>query len=256
MWNYHLCKEMNNFGVGVQWQLPLIQGFVGTFNVPVQKKPVQCFLISRRSWIRGGTRSNIRGLDDQGNVANFVETEQIVVYNGYSCSHIQLRGNPPIFYTEQASTMTTQVKVTRSVEFTNHAFIEHLKILDNDWSYVLCVNLLTQTKREEQLMTEVYEDLMKNNSFKRIRYEFFDYVNAIKTGKHDKVNIFIQKLRPVLENMAFYVEDLTNHQVKLAQRGVIRTSCVDGLDRTNYIQAKLAIAILHVQVFSSGKTFF
>jgi len=252
MWNYHLCKEMNNFGVSVQWQLPLIQGYVGRFMVPVQKKPVECFLISRRSWIRGGTRPNVRGLDDNGNVANHVETEQILCFNNYSCSHIQLRGNPPVFFMEQAATISTQVKMTRSVEFTNQPFIEHLKYLDNDWSYVLCVNLLTMTKREEQLMTEVYEDLMRNNNFKRIRYEYFDYVNTTKTGKMDKVNIFIQKLRPVIENMAFYVEDLTNRQVKLAQRGVIRTSCIDGLDRTNYIQAKLGIAIFNVQLKNLG----
>lgn len=216
----------------------------------VQKKPVECYLISRRSWIRGGTRSNARGLDDQGNVANYVETEQIVVINGYSCSHIQLRGNPPVFFLGTAATMAmaTQLRPTRSVEFTNQAFIEHLKLLDNDWSYVLCVNLMTSTKRDEQLLTDVYENLMKGNEFKRIRYEFFDYVNVVKTGKLDKINIFIQKLRPVLENMAFYAEDLTNRQVKLAQRGVIRTSCVDGLDRTNYIQAKLGVAILNVQV--------
>jgi len=32
-------------------------------------------LISRRSRKRAGTRYNARGLDDEGNVANFCETE-------------------------------------------------------------------------------------------------------------------------------------------------------------------------------------
>ena len=32
-------------------------------------------LISRRSYIMGGTRYNSRGIDNKGNVANFVETE-------------------------------------------------------------------------------------------------------------------------------------------------------------------------------------
>jgi hypothetical protein len=32
-------------------------------------------MISRRQHLRSGTRMNIRGIDDDGNVANFVETE-------------------------------------------------------------------------------------------------------------------------------------------------------------------------------------
>ena len=30
-----------------------------------------------------GTRFNARGLDDEGNVANFVETEQLILYRNY-----------------------------------------------------------------------------------------------------------------------------------------------------------------------------
>ena len=37
-------------------------------------------LISRRRYAMAGTRFNARGLDDEGNVANFVESEQLIVY--------------------------------------------------------------------------------------------------------------------------------------------------------------------------------
>jgi len=39
---------------------------------------IEVVLISRRSIHRAGTRYNARGLDNLGNAANFVETEQIV----------------------------------------------------------------------------------------------------------------------------------------------------------------------------------
>ncbi len=35
-------------------------------------------VVSRLSWKRVGTRYNIRGIDKNGNAANFVETEQII----------------------------------------------------------------------------------------------------------------------------------------------------------------------------------
>jgi len=38
-------------------------------------------LISRRRFAMSGTRFNARGIDESGNVANFVETEMIIVYN-------------------------------------------------------------------------------------------------------------------------------------------------------------------------------
>lgn len=61
--------------------IPLIQGSIKTFNVFIEGKgfidvgeKLQYYLINRRSWKKGGTRYNARGLDDRGNVANFVET--------------------------------------------------------------------------------------------------------------------------------------------------------------------------------------
>lgn len=38
-----------------------------------------------------GTRFNIRGVDDEGEVANFVETEQIIFYGSECCSFLQVQ---------------------------------------------------------------------------------------------------------------------------------------------------------------------
>lgn len=47
-------------------------------------------IISRRSCRRAGTRLYRRGIDLSGNVANFVETEQIVEYEGAKSSFVQV----------------------------------------------------------------------------------------------------------------------------------------------------------------------
>lgn len=47
-------------------------------------------LISRRSTNYAGTRFNVRGVDEEGNVANFVETEQILNYQDIKCSYVQV----------------------------------------------------------------------------------------------------------------------------------------------------------------------
>jgi hypothetical protein len=68
-------------------------------------------LISRRSRYRAGTRYFSRGIDKDGNVSNFVETEQLVVYDedvarGYDflgqhqLSFVQTRGSIPLFWAQ------------------------------------------------------------------------------------------------------------------------------------------------------------
>jgi len=58
--------------------IPLVQGYVGHAKPTLD---IDLILISRRRWLLGGTRYNSRGIDDDGNTANFVESEQIIVKN-------------------------------------------------------------------------------------------------------------------------------------------------------------------------------
>lgn len=61
-------------------QILAIQGYVGVFTMPLSAPPTNgspvvatLSLISRLGWKRAGTRFNTRGVDDDGNCANFVE---------------------------------------------------------------------------------------------------------------------------------------------------------------------------------------
>jgi hypothetical protein len=54
------------------WMVPMIQGYVGHAKPTMN---VDLILISRRQWQMGGTRYYSRGIDDEGNTANTVESE-------------------------------------------------------------------------------------------------------------------------------------------------------------------------------------
>ena len=47
-------------------------------------------LVSRRSWERAGVRFHTQGIDPCGNVANFIETEQILEHENILCSFVQV----------------------------------------------------------------------------------------------------------------------------------------------------------------------
>ncbi|KAF7636363.1 Integrin_alpha2 domain-containing protein [Meloidogyne graminicola] len=67
-------------------------------NEPSDQRIIEIMLISRLSFEHVGTRFNVRGINDDGNVANFVETEQIVIFDKQECSFLQIRGSIPLFW--------------------------------------------------------------------------------------------------------------------------------------------------------------
>ena len=154
LWNEYLFKDIISQNVDKSWLIPLIQGFFGTYSCKINENKLDFYLITRRSNKRAGTRYNARGVDDDGNVANFCETEQLIFYNKYCCSHLQIRGSVPAFWGQRG--LTAQTKITRSMELTTNAFVKHFNdIVVKRYMRVLCVNLMAKGKAQEQMITEV-----------------------------------------------------------------------------------------------------
>lgn len=76
MMHFHLER----FGVNCQeWLLKIMCGGVEIRTIYVGHLQARACLISRLSCERAGTRFNVRGTNDDGHVANFVETEQVMI---------------------------------------------------------------------------------------------------------------------------------------------------------------------------------
>ena len=73
----------------------IMQGFVGFQTVTLERQRWDIGIISRLSSNRAGTRFNARGINDDGHVSNFVETEFLIFNQSFRTSFIQLRGSIP-----------------------------------------------------------------------------------------------------------------------------------------------------------------
>ncbi len=176
MWNYPISKEFLSRGVGTKWITPLIQGYVGVVEDEVKGKKLKLILISRRRHRRAGTRFNARGIDDEGNVANMVETEQIVLYNNSTYSLVQIRGSVPVFWTQTG--VMAAVNLTRSAEMAFPAYSKHFDDLVKLYKRVLIVNLLTGTKEGEAKLIRAYEantSAYEKRPDSNVRYCYFDF---------------------------------------------------------------------------------
>lgn len=64
-------------------------------------KSIDYVVISRRNISNAGSRFWRRGVDSNGNAANFIETEQILVHENKIVSFVQLRGSIPLQWTQK-----------------------------------------------------------------------------------------------------------------------------------------------------------
>ena len=155
IWNKSICKELTDLGVADKWLVPIIQGYVGIIDEEIKGKEIKVALISRRRNKKAGTRFNARGIDDEGNVANTVETEQILKYSGNTYSFIQVRGTVPVFWKQTG--ISADVEFSRTAEVAFPAYTKHFDELVKLYSHILVINLLAPTKKGEAKLIKAFE---------------------------------------------------------------------------------------------------
>jgi len=141
-------------------------------------KELEILLISRRRHGMAGTRYNARGLDDEGNVANYVETEQILSYRNQIYSFVQIRGSVPLFWQQKGIQAHTSIK--RDNELTAQAFDKHLSDMVNDYRLVIFINLLQKARSYEYMLTQALEQLFQMSQPKCVKYTYYDFHTETK----------------------------------------------------------------------------
>ena len=100
-------------------------------------------IISRICSRRSGTRFNSRGINDDGYVSNFVETE--VIING-DCfySHVSCRGSVPLFWEQNGLQIGTNITFTRSESSSKIPFDTHFNTLSDLYGSIVVLDLLSK----------------------------------------------------------------------------------------------------------------
>ncbi|BFZ62812.1 Inositol-1,4,5-trisphosphate 5-phosphatase 1 [Saitoella coloradoensis] len=249
MWNKYMIGELLKFRANLgssekrrldrcAFLTTAIRGFVESVPVQVGIRPGNLTLISRLSCERAGTRFNSRGIDDQGHVSNFVETETVLETADWVFSFVQVRGSIPTFWEQVGSQILGQkIQVTRSKEASQPAFEKHFGALIEKYGAVHIVNLLGSRGDEPQLSERYALAVTASGEMNgQIRSTNWDFHYEVKNDFANAQRIW-HLLKPDADAFAFYVEDQKDGSPILEQNGVFRTNCLDCLDRTNMIQS-------------------
>ncbi len=274
--------------------LPVMFGMMEIVQTSINGTPLTVALITRRSRHRAGTRYFSRGIDEDGHVSNFNETEQIVILNengkglgGFGagmpdekigpgepqvCSYVQTRGSVPVSWAEVNTLHYTPTLQIRGVESAVGAAAKHFREQISLYGDNYLVNLVNQTGREKR-MKDAYEQMVKllvsspseaqsgdnltnekfhevqpsrqRSEFDRLHYIYFDFHNETKGLQWHRAQLLLDNMEPGLVSQGYFrAVDMPGDQdgfdIRALQTSVVRTNCMDCLDRTNVVQSMLA----------------
>ncbi|KAM6986805.1 synaptojanin-1 [Aplochiton taeniatus] len=249
-WNQSLHLHLKHYGVNCDdWLLRLMCGGVEVRTVYAGHKQAKACVISRLSSERAGTRFNVRGANDDGQVANFVETEQVIYLDDKVSSFIQIRGSIPLFWEQPGIQVGShRVKLSRGFEANAPAFERHFSALRRLYGKQVIINLLGMKEGEHMLSKAFQSHLKASEHSGAVKMINFDYHQMVKGGKADKLH---SNLKPQLTKFIddcgfFYYSGETG--ITRTQSGTLRTNCLDCLDRTNSVQSFFALEMLPRQL--------
>lgn len=272
-WNKHMLKDIIALGSPDcdQWVLPIIQGYVHLSQIAVEPADVNPLnteslsnsnscdetftlgLISRRSRYQAGTRYNRRGIEPDGKVANYVETEQIVSIicsdSIHRASFVQVRGSVPIFWSQPELKFRPPPRLDKSDEESHVAFKKHFEEQLKIYKQVCIVNLVDQQGRE-RIIWEAYGNQVLKYDSPDVIYATFDFHEYCRGMHYENVSILINAISDIISEMRFCWRD--DRGLICVQNGVFRVNCIDCLDRTNVVQTAVAKFVLELQLCRLG----
>lgn len=321
-WNRFIQTDLIDFRGGVTprkvaadpaavdpYILPVMFGMLRVTQTAIKGEAVNFILITRRSRFRAGTRFFSRGIDDDGHVSNFNETEQLLILNessgglgGYDLqsaksigqraqvlSYVQTRGSVPIFWSDVNNLRYVPELKVKPASSARQAAAKHFREQITTYGDNYLVNLVNQ-KGRENLVKLGYEELVRllveapseksegdsqsseavhaventggRYEFSKLHYVYFDFHNETKGLKWHRAQILLDQLQEALVQQQYYLGAQTPQgplQTQRMQTSVVRTNCMDCLDRTNVVQSMLARAaidrmLIDLGIFKPGDT--
>ncbi|XP_077361836.1 synaptojanin-1 isoform X3 [Festucalex cinctus] len=255
-WNQSLHLHLKHYGVNCDdWLLRLMCGGVEIRTIYAGHKQAKACIFSRLSSERAGTRFNVRGTNDDGQVANFVETEQAIFLDDRVSSFIQIRGSIPLFWEQPGIQVGShRVKLSRGFEANAPAFERHFTALKRLYGKQVIINLLGSKEGEHMLSKAFQSHLKASEHAASVKMVNFDYHQNVRGGKADKLHSVLKpQLGKFVEECGFFYYS-GEMGITRSQGGTIRTNCLDCLDRTNSVQAFFALEMLSKQLEEMGLT--
>jgi hypothetical protein len=243
-----------------EWIVPFMSAYVEVRpDCEIEGHKFTLLFISRRSRYRQGCRFTRRGIDENGHAANFVETEQILLHNnGMISSYVQIRGSIPV---QWSSTVHMRydpaVIISDDIIKTTKWSESHANDICNIYSDnvgcsgIVYINLVDNKKDQGRLgvaFKQTIDEVKKKITVYSLEYVWFDFHHECRQkGKWNNLSKLVFQVDNSFRDQNFFCKN--SHGTVISwQKGVLRTNCMDNLDRTNVVQSLFARRSLIMQL--------
>ncbi|KAI5839330.1 SacI homology domain-containing protein [Morchella snyderi] len=231
--------------------------------------------------VLGDTAGGLGGLGfsaqnlSPANTKSSLDSEQAQVF-----SHVQTRGSIPVYWSELNTLKFTPTLQIKGIDHALPAARKHLSEHIRLYGETHLVNLINQNGRESHIKA-AYESAVKSLTpapiehqepsfvtperfreivptgatgglLDRLHYVYFDFHHECRNMQWHRAQLLLDKL-PLGEHRYFHsIGSGQMASVKSWQTGVVRTNCMDCLDRTNVVQSIIARTLLAQQMVDAG----
>ncbi|KDP24430.1 hypothetical protein JCGZ_24994 [Jatropha curcas] len=247
VWNKNLLDELIECKLD-EFIIPLLQGSFGAAQLKLNETTTTITLVSRRCTRRLGTRMWRRGANLEGDAANFIETEQLLELEGFKSSLLQVRGSIPLLW-EQIVDLSYKPRLRIiNHEETSKVVERHFHDLHQRYGDTMVVDLTDKHGDEGKLSSAYAAEMQK---LPNVRYVSFDFHNICGKSNFDNLHILYDQISEDFRSQGYLIIDVEGNILD-EQKGIIRSNCIDCLDRTNVTQSFLAQKSLTAQLQRTG----
>jgi hypothetical protein len=195
MWNAHLLRDLVVLPELRHFIVPILHGFVFIKECTINEKCFVFSLISRRSTLRAGVRYYMRGVDNAGSAANYIETEQILFYSGYNASFVQTRGSIPLQWSQRPTLRYKPAPVILDGVNQRTSLQKHFDEQITHYGQQVIINLIDQ-KGSEWKLGEAFQRHVQNLDSCLICYDAFDFHKECGKMKWHRLSLLTDRLSP------------------------------------------------------------
>lgn len=250
IWNWTHSKLLRlNPAIRNRFFVPIVNGYYEQIMLDQGGQRIQLSIFARRSRHYAGTRYLKRGMNRNGDVANEVEVEQLVTSSYGASSFVQLRGSVPLFWKQEMHALIPKPPI----EFYRPDVLwqtaqKHFEDLTARYGGpIVVINSLRSaedTTSMERELTERYVEAIQGVRLPTdIEYHSLDLKDIVSKSTDDSGDQKIAKAcKAYVRKVGITVRGAGR------QTGIVRTNCLDCLDRTNMLQTRLAVHALEAQI--------
>lgn len=296
MWNRYMASELIDFRKKLPLMeqeifdkggfiAPISRGYAQTLNSVINSEDALITMISKQACLKSGHLFGEWGIDDQGEVSNYMETEIIIYTNKFCFAYVIVRGNVPIFYETEThftkrnilmpvTKSSKKMRFPRSFEASQLALARHFDGLAYNFGDIAVVNGLTsdESSYKCQLSNE-YKEHIKQFLLSRQEQNQTSLNGELGVGNYRLFEIdlhvtkaFVKKIGftavnphnilPTINNLVIdfgaYFYGISDNTFTGRQLGVFRVNSFDNLHKASFISKVICQRVLELAIEDMG----